>query len=76
MKYTSLDNSEIADYLRYHEETHFARDCRKIINLTPKQLRAMPEREFGAWLLKIFSTGENNAANGSKCSQMGLPKVA
>jgi len=32
----------------------------------------LPEREFRVRLLKIFSPGENKAANGSKCSQMGL----
>ena len=54
MQYTGLDNAEIADYLRYYEESHFARDCRKVFGFNPKQLRALPENDFRDLLKKCF----------------------
>jgi len=46
MQYTDLDNSEIAGFLRYPEETHFARDCRKVFNLKPNELRRLAEKDL------------------------------
>ncbi|MCI0693766.1 AraC family transcriptional regulator [candidate division KSB1 bacterium] len=54
MQYTGLDNTEIADYLHYHQEAHFARDCRKVFGFNPKQLRALPEKEFRNLIKKCF----------------------
>ncbi len=54
MQYTDLDNTEIADYLHYHQEAHFARDCRKVFGFNPKQLRALPENDFRDLLKKCF----------------------
>jgi len=56
MTYTELDNSEIADYLGYREETHFARDCRKVFHLNPRQLRELFEKDLYDLLRKSFST--------------------
>jgi AraC-like DNA-binding protein len=54
MQYTDLNNTEIAIYLRYREEAHFARDCRKVFGFNPKQLRALPENGFRDLLKKCF----------------------
>ena len=39
MKYTRLDNTEIALQLNYTEETSMARDFRKVLRLNPKEAR-------------------------------------
>lgn len=54
MEYSDLDNSEIALSLQYREETHFARDCRKVFDLNPKQLRELSEIDFVDLLKKNF----------------------
>jgi AraC-like DNA-binding protein len=54
MQYTDLDNSDIALSLQYREETHFARDCRKVFDLNPTQLRKLSEKEFFDLLKKSF----------------------
>jgi len=54
MQYTGLDNSEIALSLQYREETHFARDCRKVFDLNPTQLRQLYEQDFFDLLKKSF----------------------
>lgn len=55
MHYTDLDNSEISAYLRYREETHFARDCRKVFGLNPTQMRELPEKDLFDRLGRSFS---------------------
>lgn len=54
MQYTDLDNSEIALSLQYREETHFARDCRKVFGLNPTQMRELSEKDFFELFKKNF----------------------
>jgi len=72
--YTQQSNSEIAAFLGYRAETHLARDCQKLLQISPKQLRELSEKDFRALLKSAFDskhsvdpahcdgTSENNAA--------------
>ena len=61
MQHANLDNSEIALRLQYCEETHFARDCRKVFDLNPTQLRQLSEKDFFDLFKKVFGC-KNNVA--------------
>lgn len=72
--YTQQSSSEVAAFLGYRAESHLARDCQKLLQLTPKQLRELSEKEFRALMKRAFDskrsvglshcggTSENSAA--------------
>ncbi len=46
MQDSHLENSEIAFYPGYAEETYLVRDCRKVFGLNARQLRRLSQDEF------------------------------
>jgi AraC-like DNA-binding protein len=51
MKYTSLDNTEIALHLNYSEESSLARDFRKEFGFSPNEARQLLAKQTPRELL-------------------------
>lgn len=55
-QHTHMSISRIATFLGYSAETHLARDCQKVFELSPKHLRELSEKDFHMRLKKAFGS--------------------